>query len=152
MTHAIGPDPDLFHSDEYSQRLSAMIDHVIDSEGPIHQDVLVRRVARHHGFGRAGRQIRERVIEIAKLRRGDTTEDVGLFFWRNGTVNDRLTPARYAGRDDEMRTIKYICREELRAIRESLSLNDDPVTLARSMGIARLSQRARQRLMETFDG
>ena len=144
-------DPDLFHSDEYSPRLSAMIDHVIDSEGPIHQDVLVRRVARHHGFGRAGRQIPERVIEIAKLRRGDTTEDVGLFFWRNGTVNDRLTPARYAGRDDEMRTIKYICREELRAIRESLSLNDDPVTLARSMGIARLSQRARQRLMAAFD-
>ena len=60
--------------------------------------------------------------------------------------------ARHAGRDDEMRTIKYICREELRAIRESLSLNDDPVTLARRMGIARLSQRARQRLMETFDG
>ena len=129
-----------------------MIDHVIDSEGPIHQDVLVRRVARHHGFRRAGRQIRERVIEIAKLRRGDTTEDVGLFFWRNGTVNDRLAPARHAGRDDEMRMIEYICREELRAIRESLSLNDDPVTLARCMGIARLSQRARQRLMDTFDG
>ena len=145
------PDPDLFHSDEYSRRLSAMIDHVIDSEGPIHQDVLVHRVARYHGFRRAGRQIRERVIEIAKRRRGRTTENVGLFFWRKGTVKDRLAPARHTGRDDEMRKIEYICREELRAIRESLSLNDDPVTLARRMGIARLSQRARQRLMDTFD-
>ena len=143
-------DPDLFHSDEYSQRLSAMIDHVIDSEGPIHQDVLVRRVARHHGFGRAGRQIRERVIEIAKLRRGRSTENVGLFFWRKGTVKDRLAPARHAGRDDELRTIEYICREELQAIRETLALNDDPVTLARHIGIARLSQRARQRLVDTY--
>ena len=145
-------DPDLFHSDEYSLRLSAMIDHVIDSEGPIHQDVLVRRVARHHGFRRSGRQIRERVIEIAKQRRGRSTENVGLFFWRKGTVKDRIAPARHTGRDDEMRKIEYICREELRAIRESLSLNDDPVMLARRMGIARLSQRARQRLMDPFDG
>ena len=145
-------DPDLFYSDEYLLRLSAMIDHVIDSEGPIHQDVLVRRVARHHGFQRAGHQIRERVIEIAKRRRGRTTENVGLFFWRKGTVKDRLAPARHAGRDDEMRKIEYICREELRAICDSFSLKDDPDTLARRMGIARLSQRARQRLMDAFDG
>ena len=145
-------DPDLFHSDEYSLRLSAMIDHVIDSEGPIHQDVLVRRVARHHGFRRSGRQIRERVIEIAKQRRGRSSENVGLFFWRKGTVKDRIAPARHTGRDDEMRKIEYICREELRAIRESLSLNDDPDMLARRMGIARLSQRARQRLMDPFHG
>ena len=145
-------DPDMFHSDEYLLRLSAMIDHVIDSEGPIHQDVLVRRVARHHGFRRVGRQIRERVIKIAKRRRGRSTENVGLFFWRKGTVKDRLAPARHKGRDDEMRNIEYICLEELRAIRESLSLNDDTDTLARRMGIERLSQGARQRLMDAFDG
>ena len=145
-------DPDMFHSDEYLLRLSAMIDHVIDSEGPIHQDVLVRRVARHHGFRRVGRQIRERVIKIAKRRWGRSTENVGLFFWRKGTVKDRLAPARHKGRDDEMRNIEYICLEELRAIRESLSLNDDTDTLARRMGIERLSQRARQRLMDAFDG
>ena len=91
------------------------------------------------------------MIEIAKLRRGRSTENVGLFFWRKGTVKDRLAPARHAGRDDEMRMIEYICREELQAIRESLALNDDPVTLARRIGIARLSQRARQRLMDAFD-
>lgn len=74
-------DPNMFYSKEYESRLSAMIDHVIDTEGPIHEDMLVRRIARHHGFQRAGRQIREIVIEIAKRRRGRTKEDVGLFFW-----------------------------------------------------------------------
>ena len=143
--------PGIFHSEEYSNRLSAMIDHVIDTEGPIHQDVLVRRIAQHHGFRRAGRQFRDRVIRIAKRRRGKSKENVGLFFWHKDTVKNRLAPARYKGRDDEMRKIEYICREELRAIRESLSLNDDPIELARRIGIARLSQRARQRIMDTLD-
>src|SRR5262249_37178700 len=92
-------DPDMFYSEEYKAQLSSMIDHIIDTEGPIHEDVLVRRIARHHGFQRAGRQIRDIVIDIAKRRRGRTKEDVGLFFWRKGTVKDRLAPARYKGRD-----------------------------------------------------
>ena len=144
-------DPKQFHTSEYSRRLNKMIDHVIDSEGPIHQDVLVRRIARHHGFRRAGRQIRERVMALAKRRRGRTTEDVGLFFWPKGTVKDRLAPARHSGRDDEMRKIEYICREELQAIRELLSLDNDPVALARHIGIARLSKQGRQRLMDTME-
>jgi len=150
VTHLGGeryrPDPDMFYSEEYESRLSSMIDHVIDTEGPIHVDVLVRRIARHHGFQRAGRQIRNIVIEIAKRRRGRTKEDVGLFFWRKGTVKDRLAPARYEGRNDEMRKTEYICKEEIRAIRDSLSLGNDPIKLARCIGIARLSQSAHKRL------
>ncbi len=144
-------DPKQFHADDYSRRLNKMIDHVIDTEGPIHEDVLVRRIARHHGFRRAGRQIRERVLVLATRRRGRTTESVGVFFWPKGTVKERLAPARHSGRDDEMRKIEYICREELRAIRESLSLDDDPVAFARRIGIARLSRQGRQRLVDTTD-
>ena len=146
-----GPDPDMFYSEEYEPRLSAMIDHIIDVEGPIHEDVLVRRIARHHGFQRAGRQIRDIVIDIAKRRRGRTKEDVGLFFWRKGTVKDRLAPARHQGRDDEMRKAEYICKEELHAIRELLSLSNDPIELAHRIGIARLSHSARKRLSKAFD-
>lgn len=139
-------DPDMFYSEEYEPRLSAMIDHVIDIEGPVHEDVLVRRIARHHGFQRAGRQIRETVIHLAKRRRGQTEEDVGLFFWPRGKVKDRHSPARYMGRDDEMRKAEFICKEEIRAISALLSLSDDPVEIARGMGIGRLSQRARDRI------
>lgn len=145
------PDSEMFFSDDYSPRLSAMIDHVIDSEGPIHEDVLVRRIARHHGFRRAGRQIRERVIGIAKRRRGKSNENVGMFFWRKRTIRHRLAPARHLGRNKEMRNIVYICREELRKIHSSLSLNDDPAQLARMIGIARLSKRNRQRIMDALD-
>jgi hypothetical protein len=143
-------DPDLFYSDEYLPRLAAMIDHVIDTEGPIHEDVLIRRIARHHGFQRAGRQIREIILEVAMRRRGRTKEDVGLFFWRKGTVKDHLVQSRYEGRDDEMRKVEYICKEEIAAIRTRLSLSDDPIEIARCIGIARLSQSARDRISEAL--
>jgi hypothetical protein len=47
-------DPDIFYSEEYEPQLSAMIDYIIDTEGPVHEEVLIRRIARHHGFQRAG--------------------------------------------------------------------------------------------------
>lgn len=141
--------PELFHSDEYGSRLTEMIDHVIDSEGPIHEDVLVHRVARHHGFGRAGNQIRRRVIDIAKRRRGKSTEDVGLFFWRKGTIKEREAPARYSGRDGQMRKVRYISTDELRAIARTLSTTD-PIAFARSLGIERLSRHGRERIQQAL--
>ncbi|MXY57154.1 MAG: DUF3320 domain-containing protein [Gammaproteobacteria bacterium] len=143
------PAPELFHADEYSSRLTEMIDHVIDSEGPIHEDVLVHRVARHHGFGRAGNQIRRRVIGIAKRRRGKSKEDVGLFFWRKGTIKERQAPVRYSGRDAQMRKVGYICADELRAISRILNTTD-PITLARSLGVERLRQHGRERLQQVL--
>ena len=140
------PDPEAFYSDAYERRLSAMLDHVIDVEGPIHEDVLVRRIARHHGFQRAGRQVRDAVLNLAKRRRGKTQEKSGLFFWPKGTVKDRIVSARYEGRNGELLKIEYICVEELRAVNETLSLDGDAVAVSRALGIARLGQLARDRI------
>ncbi len=49
-----------------------------------------------------------------------------------------------------MHKVEYICTEEIRAIDKLLSTKGDPVELARSLGIARLSQFARERLMEAY--
>ena len=141
--------PEIFQSDEYSSRLSEMIDHVIDSEGPIHEEVLVHRVARHHGFGRAGNQIRSRVMDIAKRRRDKSEEDVGLFFWPKGTIPGREVPARHSGRDAQMRKVGYICSDELRAISRVLNTTD-PVSLARSLGVGRLSRHGRERIQQAL--
>ena len=139
-------DPGQFYEESYERRINAMIDHIVDIEGPIHEDVLIRRIARHHGFQRAGRQIRDLVLRLAKERRGRTNEGVGSFFWRQGTLKDRLAPARFAGRDDEVRNVERIAMEELRAIHTALGLDGNVVELARSLGIARLSGAARDRL------
>ena len=139
------PFPDRFYDEDYEGHLNAMIDRVADTEGPVHEDVLIRRIARHHGFQRAGRQIRELVLRLAKKRRGTTREDGALFFWRKGTVKDRVAPSRYQDRDDEMRKVEHIANEELYAIAEKLDITDT-TELARVMGIARLSSVSRERL------
>ena len=143
-------DVEQFYAESYAKRLAAMIDRVIDTEGPIHEDVLVKRIARHHGFQRISSQLRETLMTIAQRRRGRTHEDVGRFFWRKGTVKDRLAPARYEDRDDELRNLEFICREELRAIRDALILGDDPHELARRLGASRLSQMSRSRLAKAL--
>lgn len=145
------PDPNAFYSDAYTPRLSAMLDHVIDTEGPIHENVLVKRIARHHGFQRSGRQIRDVVMKLTKHRPERTQEKVGVFFWPQGTVKDRLAPVRYTGRNDELRKIEHICAEELGAINEALALGGDAAAVSRALGIARLSQSARDRIEKAVE-
>ena len=123
------PEPDLFYTEEYASRLTEMIDYVIEQEGPIHEEVLFRRIARFHGFKRAGKQIQDIVLAIAKRRKCHCREKVGLFFWPKESFEERLAPARWKDRDDEMRKVEYICMEEIRAIDKLLATNGDPVEL-----------------------
>lgn len=78
------------------------------------------------------------MLAIAKRRKCHCREKVGLFFWAEKCFRERLAPARWKGRDDEMRKVEYICTEEIRAIDKLLATNGDPVELARNLGIARL--------------
>lgn len=48
--------------------------------------------------------------------------------------------------------VEYICTEEIRAIDMLLGTNGDPVELVRNLGIARLSQFARDRITEAMGG
>ena len=139
------PDPGAFYDHGYEPRLGAMLDHVIDTEGPVHEDVLVQRIARHHGFRRSGKRIRDILIGLAEGRRRRTREATGDFFWP-GAREDAPAPARYRGRDNELRRIKHICAEEIRAIDEALSSEGDAVEIARALGITRLGQSARTRI------
>jgi len=145
------PEPELFYADEYIPRLTAMIDYVIEKEGPIHEEVLLRRIARFHGFKRAGNNIQDIVLAIAKRRKCHSREKVGLFFWPKERFEKLHAPIRWKDRDDEMRKVEYICIEEIIAISRLFAIND-PVELARHLGIARLSQFARERLSEAKGG
>ena len=147
----LSPDAAAFHDPAYEATLARIVDHVIDREGPIHDDILVRRVARAHGFQRAGRQIRERVLTIARDRRGATEEDVGTFLWPHGSAEAAGTPARTDGRDEELRKPDRIAAEELRRIARERGLHNDADALGRALGLRRLTQTARGRLQAVLD-
>jgi len=86
------------------------------------------------------------------MRHVSTQEDVGTFFWRKKTDPDRKAPARYKGRDDdELRKAEYICKEEILAINDVLSLDGDPTEVARYIGIARLNQKTRERFENVLE-
>lgn len=144
------PDPAKFYDQAYDRRLIRMIDHVIDEEGPIHEDVLVRRIARHHGFKRAGSRIRDRIINLAVKRRGQTREDVGRFYWRKGTVKERVAPARWQGRDEETRRIDRISVSEIQSISKAIN-ERDPKEIARAIGVGHLSATAKARIEKSLD-
>ena len=143
-------DPELFYQPAYDDLLKEMVLHVIDLEGPIHEEVLVRRIAREHGFQRAGRQIKDRVAQIAERHRAITREGVGSFHWPEtaGSADKRF--ARTEGRDEETKKLDYICAEE---INEILSVCGDAgqfTELCQALGIGRLTQQMKSRLEEAL--
>ena len=148
--HSLTAKPDKFFDEDYESTLRKMVDHVIDTEGPIHTDILTRRIARHHGWKKAGSRIRERILSFAQDRCDRTREDVGKFYWRKGTLKEFRTQIRYKNRDGEMKKVSHICREELRAIDMTLGLAGDEAELARSLGLKQLRGSTRQRLKDVL--
>ncbi len=143
-------DPELFYQPAYDDLLKEMVLHVVDLEGPIHEEVLVRRIAREHGFQRAGRQIKERVAQIAEQHREATREEVGSFYWpeTSGTAVKRF--ARTDGRDDETKKLDYICAEEIHEIRSACDDAGQFTEFCQALGIARLTQQMKSRLVNVF--
>ncbi|MGL6162419.1 DUF3320 domain-containing protein [Microbulbifer sp.] len=139
-------DPEQFYQPGYDALLKDMVLYVIDSEGPIHEEVLVRRIAREHGFQRAGRQIRDRVIQAAEGNRKCTQEDVGSFYWPNLDGRSSTRFARTEGRDEETKKLDYICAEELIQILHVCNDSGQFVEFCRALGVGRLTQQMRARL------
>src|SRR5690606_24266482 len=57
--------PERFFEAGYEPALRTMIRAVVEAEGPIREDVLCRRIARAHGWARAGARIGDRVLALA---------------------------------------------------------------------------------------
>ncbi|WP_428820329.1 DUF3320 domain-containing protein [Microbulbifer sp. MCCC 1A16149] len=139
-------NPEEFYQPTYDAPLSDMVNHVIDVEGPIHEEVLVRRIAREHGFQRAGRQIRERVLNFAGKCRKNSHEEVGQFYWPELDGDATVQFARTDGRDDDAVKLDYICTEELALILKQCEDRGQFVEFSRALGIGRLTQQMRARL------
>ena len=79
-----GADPELFYEPSYRQRLGNITAALLKERGPLREDRMVHAVARLHGFGRAGREIKDRVMAALPESCAVTTEEVGRFIWPPG--------------------------------------------------------------------
>lgn len=137
-------NPDLFYDPGYDATLTALIDYVLAKEAPIAERQLVQRVARAHGFQRAGRVIRDRVMSVAGMHYLIDQEDGGgQFVWLDSAQRESWNIARSPTRPEEIRPIEDIHLDEIRIARDEVA---DPVEVARLFGIRRLSAASRQRI------
>ncbi len=146
-------DPASFYEPSYRATLLQLICHVVEQEGPISVGLLVERIARAHGFQRAGRVIREAVLEVAgrNLHMSDR-EDGAAFVWADEATARNWCFYRLPERQEDIRSIEHIAREELRAAAVDCHSEDREVEIARLFGIRRVSPSARERITRALTG
>jgi very-short-patch-repair endonuclease len=88
------PDPDRFYDLDYRRALRAMVAAVVAVEGPLYEDVLVQRIARAHGFQRAGGVIRETVLGALVPEVPRSLDDGRTLCWPAGADPAALVPFR----------------------------------------------------------
>ncbi|OXC74478.1 DUF3320 domain-containing protein [Caballeronia sordidicola] len=148
MTEYIS-EPDLFFSRSYDQRLLAMIAHVVETEGPVRDEVLARRIARAHGWSKTGSRILDRVVGLAKLHFDAVPEDVGLFFWSK-TI-DRHDVAYRRPAEGTARAVDEIALVELVALarrckRAGYDIEAGVTAMGAEVGLRRIRATTRERL------
>ncbi|MET0376297.1 MAG: DUF3320 domain-containing protein [Rhizorhabdus sp.] len=136
-------DPSAFYDPSYNGTLASLIGRVLENEAPIAETLLVQRVARAHGFQRAGRLIRDRMMKLVGHRHYRSEKDGEPFVWLDMDQRQGWAVARRPGSDEDIRQIEEIALEELRA---AMHLGD-PVAIARYFGVRRLSSAARSRIL-----
>jgi very-short-patch-repair endonuclease len=148
------PDGDRFYDPTYRPKLREMVRHVIRTEGPVFDDVLVQRLARSHGFQRAAGKIREIVLGVIPQDIGRTEENGRLVFWPESSNPGHPFPLRES--DPEVRSHGDIPIHELASLAASLAADgDDDETVIRLMaenfGLSRIKQGTRTRFEAALD-
>lgn len=99
-TIGVTPSADSFYQPHYAALLCRMVAHVIEVEAPIYDNVLVRRIARAHGFQRARSTFQQVVLAAIDRRFPRTKEEDGReVLWRAGSRTDVPTPYRSSSSD-----------------------------------------------------
>ncbi|MCG6117268.1 MAG: DUF3320 domain-containing protein [Aquimonas sp.] len=141
-----------FFDPDYDSVLTAMIEHVVQHEGPVLDSVLARRIARGHGFQRTGSRIQERVVQITQRLFNATEEVGGTFYWPRGLKTGSDVVYRWPADDDVARAVGEICIQELASLAhwvldsgrtEEVAV----IAMAREIGLQQLRAASRERLM-----
>ncbi|WP_127076741.1 DUF3320 domain-containing protein [Rhodomicrobium lacus] len=144
------PDRDGFYETWYRPTLRKMVAHVIEAEGPVFDDVLVRRIARAHGFDRAAGRIRETVLDVVERRFPRSTEEGRKIYWPENA--DKTQLPRFRAGSTELRDHTDIPLAELAALADRFLADgakpeEAAFMMARHLGIGRLREAARERFL-----
>ncbi len=140
-------DPDRFYEPSYDGVLVQLVGHAIASEAPISDASLVQAIGYAHGFKRAGRIIRERVLAMVQTHFHADVDNTGkCFIWPDAMMPDAWCKARAPATEADIRQIDDIALAELRVAASMSSGSDVAVDVARHFGVRRLTVTARERI------
>ncbi|MNS96082.1 hypothetical protein D3C72_1303650 [compost metagenome] len=109
-----GGDAEAFYSRANNSQVTEQLRAVIETEGPVAETVLHRRVARAWGLERTGVRIVERLRTLTPMDVGQTEEGEATFYWPAGVKPEAWKGFRGAGDDDATRRrIDDVCVQEL---------------------------------------
>lgn len=142
-----GPYP--FHAPENLNRLAWLARKVIDAEGPVHVDVVAKRLAEAYSLARVGDRMRQAVhTAVNRAAKGGNIRIRGEFLWPKEQIE--VVP-RIPGRSEAShRPVELIAPEEIQAAMEliirqcvGISLDGLVTETARMFGIQRATPRIR---------
>ena len=143
-----------FHDPSARRVLLLMMQEVIDVEGPVHLEVLLRRLAERWGLQKSGRRMKDTVKKtLGVLLKEGEAEKRGHFVWPK--TNKFSLKVRRPDQDDSatIRKVEFIPDEELELaikniVRDALSISREDILtqVARVFGFDRTGHRIRRRL------
>ena len=128
---------------------AARFDAVVEQEAPVHENIVVVRIARAHGLQRAGHIVEQTILRtVTAAARAGAIARRDTFLW---PTNVRAaTPPRPA-RGQSLRAIEHVAPEEISeaamlVIRSSRGINDSDLTreAARVLGYQRTGEKIEQ--------
>lgn len=144
----IKPDPTAFYDIAYRPVLRRMAAYIIAIEGPVFDDLIVRRIARAHGFARAAGKIRELVLGVVERKFPCTVEEGRKIYWPEKADTSEPTPFR-SGSLNERDHIDIPMVELTSLAQRFLSQGADPaeasILMGRELGLGRLREATRAR-------
>ena len=109
-----GGNPEVFYAPESRTVLAGQLSQVINTEGPIADSALFRRVARAWGLARTGRRIEELLRHRVPASCVRSVEGETTFYWPESSQPTQWQEFRVADEgDDSKRQLGEICLEEL---------------------------------------
>jgi len=146
-------DPVRFYEDGYRDTLATLIAGEVASQGPLRRDRLIQRIARLHGFQRAGREIQERIEAAIPSELRKTYDSAGTFIW---PMDQEPAAARMLRTSDgTVRDPVEIPIEQLRALAVECGLGSREETevlaaMRNACGLSKMGAVVRARLVEAM--
>ena len=152
-------DPLLFHDASASAQLAEHLALVIETEGPLTETALFRKVARAWGIDRVGAKVSERLRTLVPERFIRTIEEEAIFYWPADADTGAWEQFRIASDSEtSRRRVDEVCLEELAALAHHVlqqagasSRQEAARSVCLLLGMSRVPEEAQARVGEALD-